>query len=119
MGQRELRETDLRGSYRRELQANILRGVDFPHARFLFVAFEKGEGRAWLDWLRSYINDGRIWSKADIPDVVTTIAFTHPGLKELGVRPEILGQFSKAFRDGMPARSVYLGDDPNRNLWDD
>jgi Dyp-type peroxidase family len=118
MSRRELRENDDRGSYRRELQANILRGIHFPHARFLFVAFEKGEGRAWLDWLRSYISDGRTWRKCGTPDVATTIAFTHSGLKALGVRDEILGQFRDAFQKGMRARSVYLGDDPDQSKWD-
>ena len=111
----ELDETDRSGSYPPELQGNILRGIHFPHARFLFVAFPSpGDGRAWLQRLK--VSDAESWDPR--PEIAMTVAFTHRGLRALGVREEILGEFSEAFRAGMRQRSAQTRDGADRTLWD-
>jgi Dyp-type peroxidase family len=116
MDQNEFDETDQRGGYLPTLQSNILRGIHFSHARFLFIAFRSpGDGLAWLQRFR--VSEGGMWLAK--PKIVSTVAFTHRGLAALGVRAEILGQFSEAFRAGMRNRGAYTDDDlTDLRLWD-
>ena len=108
------------------IQGNILGGFLKDHREMLFFQFTDPEGaRAWLAALVPDIATSAeviafnqlfkaIRQKNGMEGVVkatwTNIAFTHTGLAALGVSGYDLGQFPDAFRAGMAARAVKLGD---------
>ncbi len=110
-----------------DIQGNILRGYNLPHAHYYFYRFDDpARARDFVDALSHHIttaddrhHEGR-WSEAK-PDSTLNLAFTFEGLKALAVPLPALDGFPEAFREGMRARAGFLVDRgpsaPER--WDD
>jgi Dyp-type peroxidase family len=107
---------------RQDIQGNILRGyARHHHAAYLLTRIQDaGPARALLARL---LDEDRIATERDWgqrPPTRLNVAFTHPGLKAIGVDDASFKPFSD-FREGMRARArVQLGDlganDPDH--WD-
>ena len=112
-----------------DIQHIVLSGLTRkPHATYLLYEIaDRDAARAWLQRQLP-----QVASAAPLPNkhVATTergeprrhqlaIAFTHAGLKRLGLREEVLQTFVPEFRQGMahPHRSRVLGDDPKKWQW--
>lgn len=97
----------------RDLQGNILAGYGFPHA--LFVVLRVTDPPTGRDWLGELVESGRITTAVPFgepkPEATLNVAFTHDGLRALGVSQEALRSFPDEYRHGMAARADRLGDD--------
>jgi Dyp-type peroxidase family len=96
----------------RDLQGNILAGYNYDHALFMVLRVTSPEiGREWLSEL---VTGGRITTAVPFgdakPATTTNVAFTHDGLRALGLSEEALRSFPAEFRHGMAARAQLLGD---------
>lgn len=93
-----------------EIQGGILKHyAQVTHGcLLLFRVTEAAQARAFLSQLTVTTAAHRSLG-ADEP-AVRNIAFTHAGLKRLGVSEVDLGHFPKEFREGMQARAGLLGD---------
>jgi Dyp-type peroxidase family len=93
-----------------EIQGNIVRGYNFPRARFVFASFGSAEaGRRWLASLVNEVTDGSDWGP-ERPATTLNLAFTFEGLKALGLAAESLASFPDEFRKGIVAQAEELGD---------
>jgi Dyp-type peroxidase family len=109
----KLNETDLQGF--------VLRGYNFPFARYLFLEVsEPHNARHFIDSLLPDITTGEHWDDGKPPSTVN-IAFTHKGLAMLQLPDASLLSFPVEFLQGMKARADILGDTgPNGpENWDD
>jgi Dyp-type peroxidase family len=111
----KLNETDIQGF--------VLRGYNLPVARYFFLHFEDSmRARSLIGRLLTYITTGQRWDDAK-PQRTVNIAFTHRGLKHLGLPDATLLTFPVEFQQGMRHRAGILGDigvnSPERweNLW--
>jgi Dyp-type peroxidase family len=117
-----------------EIQGNILAGFNKDWQAFLFFTLpaDVGAARAWLAEIVDDVasttevkafNDvfrlirkrhrARVGQRGHEGTVEATwmnLAFTHPGLRKLGVEEGELGQFPEDFREGMRARKDRIGD---------
>ncbi len=97
----------------RDLQGDILRayGNDYDHTSYAFVRIdcEPEQARAWFAGLLDHVTTAEPW-KDGKPLTTLNVAVTANGLKALGVSDEVVGTFSKEFREGMAARATRLGD---------
>lgn len=109
------------------IQGNVLAGFNKDFQSFLFLkVVDKQQARAWLQRIMLEVATcdevGRFNElfrtvvkrrRQELGIVKATwmnLAFTHVGLRELGVPDGDLGTFPQAFREGMRARAVALGD---------
>lgn len=95
-----------------DIQHILLTRTPAMTGRYEFLSFDTAAGgRAWLTELLD-----RVQSAADAHDTMAdakrwiTLAFTHNGLRALGVPPSALASFPDEFREGMAARADILGD---------
>jgi Dyp-type peroxidase family len=93
-----------------DVQGLVARGYgELTAARFLVLAIDDpAAARAWVGALSAALTPGDVH-----PDErAVNVAFTSPGLRKLGLAPEILDLFSLEFRGGMttPHRRRMLGD---------
>ena len=96
-----------------------------PYAKYVLLRIDKpDEVRAWLAELIPLVTDARPSPRGNHPAV--NVAFTHSGLRELGLPESVLDGFPLPFQEGMaPAelkhRSRALGDvgknDPANWCW--
>ena len=97
----------------RDLQGDVLRayGNDYDHTSYAFVHIDcpPEQARAWFSGLLDHVTTAEPW-KGDKPLTTLNVAVTAPGLKALGVSDEVVGSFSKEFREGMASRAERLGD---------
>ena len=70
---------------------------------------DRDAGRELVRRLRTVVDSGAPSSDPS-RDAWITVAFTHEGLKALGVPQESLDSFAPEFRQGMAARAAELGD---------
>ncbi len=70
---------------------------------------DRDAGRELVRRLSSLVDSGRPTADPS-RDAWITVAFTHHGLKALGVPQESLDSFAPEFRQGMAARAAELGD---------
>ena len=110
-----------------DLQGMVLSGyAHLPYAKYVLLRIdEPDEVRAWLAEVLPLVTDARPSPRGNHPAV--NVAFTHSGLRELGLPQCALDGFPQAFQEGMapPAglnhRSRALGDvgknDPARWCW--
>ena len=70
---------------------------------------ERDAGRELVRRLHTVVDSGEPSSDPS-RDAWITVAFTHNGLKALGVPQESLDSFGPGFREGMAARAAELGD---------
>jgi Dyp-type peroxidase family len=119
------------------IQGNIVAGFNKDHTSYLFFALpeEPAEARAWLDHVVDQVATAQeVQQFNDLFRVVRrrrrgregvveaawmNLAFTHEGLRKLGVAESELSQFPKEFRDGMRSRSKEVGDvgDSHPDRW--
>lgn len=99
----KLNETDIQGF--------VLRGYNFPLARYLFLelADDSALARTFLDELLPFITTGEHWDNGK-PDSTVNIAFTHKGLRQLQLPIASLLSFPVDFLEGMKARGPILCD---------
>ena len=93
-----------------DIQGIIIRGYgNLTAAYYVLLEITNPDStRTWLGSIVGTITTGQ----ARPEDNARNIAFTHSGLKKLGLEPEVLAMFSNEFIDGMitPHRSRILGD---------
>jgi hypothetical protein len=94
-----------------DIQSGALHPRPVPYAGrfFLLRVDDPGAGRALLRRLLPAI-DGGLPSAHPDQDAWVAVAFTHQGLRALGVPQESLDSFPPAFRQGMAARAQQIGD---------
>jgi Dyp-type peroxidase family len=105
----------------KDVQGNILCGYgnDFRYGLYLFVRIQGARaGRKWLRKLLPDVTTAEPWRpQHDKPLETLNVAFTHKGLKRLGLPRKLLDTFPEEFRAGMKHRAEFLGDtgasDPN------
>jgi Dyp-type peroxidase family len=94
-----------------DLQGNILCGYgrEYRHGLFLFLRIEDPRRvRTWLDDRLPEVTTALPWGEP--PSQTLNVAFSFAGLRALGVPQRVLDRFPEAFRQGMAARWVRLGD---------
>ena len=95
------------------LQGNILAGYAFRHA--LFVTLHVTNPDAGRNWLGEVMDANAITTAVPFGDTkpasTINVAFTHDGLRALGVSHEALRSFPLDFQQGMAARAGLIGDD--------
>jgi Dyp-type peroxidase family len=96
----------------RDLQGNVLAGYGFDRALFVVLRVtDPDAGRAWLGELMAGDAITTAVPFGDPkPAATLNLAFTHDGLRALGVSEEALRSFPADFRQGMAARADRLGD---------
>jgi len=96
-----------------DLQGDILRayGNDYDHTTYAFVKIEcpPEQARAWFADLLDHVTTAEPWTKGK-PLTTLNVSVTAPGLAALGVASEVIGTFSREFREGMSSRATLLGD---------
>jgi len=108
-----------------ELQRNDIQGLIVSSYKHLpcaaFVMLRVKDAAASRTWLRQRAPEITT-SEGKHPEFSTNLAFTWNGLKNLGLKQEVLGTFSRPFQEGMATdhRSRILGDrDENApDKWD-
>ncbi len=105
-----------------DVQGNIIKGYGrygFPFARYvLYRVHHQEAGRAFVEGLIPLITTSAPWTRfGDVemgtakPDVTTNVAFTHQGLRWLGLPEKSLLSFPQEYVMGMRPRTRILGDD--------
>jgi Dyp-type peroxidase family len=96
-----------------DLQGNVLAGYAYPHA--LFVTLRVTDPEMGREWLGEVVPGGGVTTAVPFgelkPEATLNVAFTHDGLRALGVSDDALGSFPDEFRQGMAARAALLGDE--------
>jgi Dyp-type peroxidase family len=104
-----------------DIQNGVLHPRPLPYVA-TYVLLRIDDRRAGCEMLRRLIPD--IASAADPTspdrDAWLSVAFTHQGLKAVGVPPASLDSFTPEFQPGMAARAALLGDvgESSPALWD-
>jgi Dyp-type peroxidase family len=98
-----------------DIQGNILCGYgnSFRYALYLFIRFgdDQEATRNWLRELIPNITTAEPWRPlSSKPAETLNIAFTHRGLKRLGLPKAVRKTFPLEFRKGMKKRADYVGD---------
>jgi Dyp-type peroxidase family len=94
-----------------DIQSGALHERPSPYVgRYLLLRIDdRAAGRELVRRLHPFVDSGRP-SADPAHDAWITVAFTHHGLKALGVPQDSLDSFSPEFRQGMAARAAELGD---------
>lgn len=100
-----------------DVQGNILRG--YRKARVRHVVVQVVDAARARSWIRATVGSDRSvapaitraahWGERP-PEVCFNLGFTWAGLNALGLPPSATRSFPEAFRDGMAARAIKLGD---------
>ena len=91
------------------IQGFVVRGYRLPAAGYLFLRIEDAAAaRAFLADFIPHVITAERWDVK--PDSGINIAFSHAGLRALGVPEPSLAAFPREFRDGMASRAELLGD---------
>ena len=97
-----------------EIQGNVIRGYRPSFAAYQFFHIHDPEkGKAWLKAIldKIKITYSKPWGP---PRFTVNIAFSHSGLKALGLPQHVLETFPKEFQEGMLKRAIrVLGDEPD------
>jgi Dyp-type peroxidase family len=96
-----------------DLQGNILCGYgnSYPYVLYSFIRFGDDERRS-REWLREVIpgiTTAEPWRSHKPPETLN-VAFTHRGLKRLGLPKSVRKTFPREFRKGMKKRAELIGD---------
>jgi deferrochelatase/peroxidase EfeB len=101
----------------RDIQGMVLSGYGhLGHSSYLLLEFHDAAGaRAWVGGrIPDITNATRYERRADgtrmKPRGALNLAFTHTGLRALGIPERALNSFSREFIEGMPSRADVLGD---------
>lgn len=91
-----------------DIQDNIVTPILMRFGRHIFVKFTDGaKARAWLGNMFKRVNARQ---KEHGTGFTINIAFTHHGLKALGLSQQALASFPEAFRVGARGRAYEVGD---------
>lgn len=94
-----------------DIQGFVLRGYNFPVARYLFLHFEDSRrARKLIGRLLGVVTTGQRWDRGNKPQSTVNIAFTHAGLVSLDLPIATILSFPVEFQQGMKARAGILGD---------
>jgi Dyp-type peroxidase family len=94
----------------KDVQGNVLRGYKHPFACHLYFHVRNPiDAKAGLRALAAEVDHSGDWGKNKPPSTFN-LAFSHAGLRALGVAEETLVGFPIAFRMGMQDRATVLGD---------
>ena len=94
-----------------DAQGGILTGYEATHGALLLIAFDhQASAQAFLASLEVTSEEHAVATAGHVDEIYTNIAFTHEGLRQLGLSDRELNAFSQEFREGMEARSSILGD---------
>jgi Dyp-type peroxidase family len=93
-----------------DIQGDVLRGYGFDHAHHLVLELlDPDAARGWLCDLVPQVTPATRWTTR--PTTTLNVAFTHRGLRALGLDREALDTFPADFRGGMTARAKrHVGD---------
>jgi len=107
-----------------DIQGNILRGYNFPRARYLFArvradAASAEAARRWLAAQADPVTSEAEWSEK--PRLAGNLALSYRGLEALRLPGWLLASFPGDFRAGMAARADLIGDagDGAPATWDE
>lgn len=94
-----------------DIQGTVLRNRPMPYfgAYLLFRIDDAEQARTLIQRLLPHLASAANWSEPP-EDAWINVAFSFEGLRRLGVSESILSGFPRAFREGMAARSRFLGD---------
>ncbi len=93
-----------------DIQGFVLRGYNFPFARYIFLHFQNPErARKLVGRLLGVITTGHRWDQGK-PQSTVNIAFSHTGLVSLDLPIATIISFPVEFQQGMRARAGILGD---------
>lgn len=93
----------------KDVQGNIVSNYGAQFATYLLYRVDLSE--AARRWLRTIIDDITTEEKFNAkPQAMLNIAFTHQGLKALGLSPTSLNSFPTEFQEGMKKRASILCD---------
>jgi len=97
-----------------DIQGDILRGYgnDYDCTSYAFVTIEcpPEQARVWFSGLLDHVTTAEPWPAGEKPLTTLNVAVTAPGLRALGVSEDVVGSFSREFREGMASRATLLGD---------
>ncbi len=97
-----------------DIQGDILRayGNDYDCTTYAFMKIEcpPEQARAWFTGVVDHVTTAAPWPPGEKPLTTLNVSVTARGLRALGVSEEVVGSFSREFRDGMSSRSALLGD---------
>ena len=92
-----------------DIQGFVLKGYNFPYARYLFLELlHARDAQIFIGQVLQYLTTGERWDKKPITTV--NIAFTHRGLLSLELPEPTLLSFPVEFQQGMRARGDILYD---------
>jgi Dyp-type peroxidase family len=104
----------------KDVQGNVIRGYPFFRCRHhFFRVADAVAARRGLEALIEEVTHSGDWKK-EPPPTALNVAFSHAGLRALGVPKRSLDGFPIAFQMGMKARAEILGDtrDSAPENWD-
>ena len=95
-----------------DIQHILLTRAPALDGRYVFVSFrDANSGRAWVAEVLERVHSARAMKESVAQEKRwVTLAFTHNGLRALGVDEASLATFPEEFRQGMVARAEILGD---------
>lgn len=94
-----------------DIQGTVLRGRPMPYfgAYVVFTVNHSGSALTLLERLLPKLTSAADW-ESPAENAWINVAFSHAGLSKLRLPKEILEGFPREFRQGMAARSAFLGD---------
>jgi deferrochelatase/peroxidase EfeB len=97
-----------------DIQGDILRayGNDYDCTTYAFVRIDcpPEQAQAWFAGVADHVTTAQPWRPGEKPLTTLNVAVTAAGLGALGVPEQVVGSFSKEFRQGMAGRNEVLGD---------
>lgn len=95
-----------------DIQGYLLRAYDLPFAQYDFLHIDDAaNAREWLRKVIDSVTSVTAWDPPKgKPAWTFNVAFSHSGLRALGLSPEALASFPSEFRQGMAARAARLSD---------
>lgn len=97
-----------------DIQGDILRayGNDYDCTTYAFVKIEcpPEQARAWFAGVVDHVTTAAPWPAGEKPLTTLNVSVTAGGLRALGVSENVVGSFSREFREGMSGRAELLGD---------
>ena len=91
------------------IQGFVVRGYRLPFAAYLFLRVDEvARAATWISAIAEEVLIAAPWSVK--PESGVNVAFTHSGLRALGMPDSSLAGFPEEFRQGMAARAGLLGD---------
>lgn len=102
-----------------DIQGFVIRGYNFPFARYLFLEISQENGQEFLGRLVGHITTGELWVNGR-PSTAANIAFTYKGLVNLKLPTASLLSFPAEFAQGMKERGSILQDSGRNSskYWD-